>query len=55
MPSIRVPGLVVRTVCAACGRVLVDNPGDLCPACDLVQHHIRRGERVAGDQRRLGC
>lgn len=55
MPSIRSPGLIVRTMCPACGRVLVDEPGDLCAACALVRHQIRRGESVDGDQRRLEC
>ncbi len=55
MAAIRTPGFIVQTMCPACARVLVEVPGDLCPACRLQQHHIRRGASVAGDQRRLRC
>lgn len=53
MSAIRTPEFICQAMCAACGRVLVDEFGGFCPACDLVQHHIRRGESIADDQRRL--
>jgi len=53
MSAIRTPDPIVRTICPVCGRVLVDEPGELCPACRLAQHHIRRGTSIAGGQRRL--
>lgn len=42
-----------RTLCATCGKVLVENPFDLCLTCAEKEWHARRAENVDERQRRL--